>query len=54
MKIAITLDSYETFTNIGMAKALAESSLRAEDLEEIARYLMIYAEKHPTEKGGEE
>lgn len=52
MKLEIRLDACETYTNIGMAKAIVESILSANDLKEIAEYLLIYCDNHPTEKGG--
>lgn len=54
MKLEIHLDAHETYTNIGMAKAMVESTLSASDLKEIAEYLLIYYDNHPTEKGGAE
>ena len=54
MKIEIHLDAYETYSNIGMAKAMVESTLSANDLKEIAEHLLIYCDAHPTEKDGEE
>ena len=52
MKLEIRLDAYETYSNIGMAKAMVESTLSANDLKEIAEHLLIYCDNHPTEKGG--
>lgn len=54
MRIEIHLDSHENYTNIGLAKALIESSLCSKDLKEIAEYLLIFNDNHPTEKGGAE
>lgn len=54
MMIQIHLDSAETFSNIGLAKAIVESSLSTNDVQELAQYLMIYSENNPTEKGGAE
>lgn len=52
MKLEIHMDPYESYTNIGMAKAMIEASLSANDLREIAQHLLIFVENHPTEKGG--
>lgn len=54
MKLEIHLDACETYTNIGMAKAMVESTLSVSDLKEIGEYLLIYCDNHPTEKGGAE
>lgn len=46
MKLEIHLDANEQYTNIGMAKALIESFLFANDLREIAQYLIVFAENN--------
>lgn len=52
MKLEIHLDAHEAYTNIGVAKAMVESTLSANDLKEVAEHLLIYCDNHPTEKGG--
>lgn len=54
MMLQIQLDSNEPYSNLGLAKAIVESSLSAKDMQELAQYLMIYSENNPTEKGGAE
>lgn len=53
MKLSIHLETNEPMTNIGLAKALIESTLSPADLQELARYLLVFSDAHPTEKGGE-
>ena len=50
MKLEIHLDSYENYSNIGMAKAIIESRLSENDVRELAQYLTVYVENNPTEK----
>ena len=47
MKLAIHLDAQETYTNIGMAKAMVESNLSVFDLKEIAEHLLVFVENRP-------
>lgn len=53
MKLSIHLDACETYSNIGMAKALIESNLSVDDLREIAQYLMVFVENAPILVEGE-
>lgn len=48
MILEIHLDSRETYTNIGMAKAMVESNLSATDLKEIAEHLLVFVANRPT------
>lgn len=59
MKIFFEIALEEKLTNLGIAKALTETHLSAQDLWMISRYLSVYCEEtlfvdHPTEKGGAE
>ena len=44
MKISFVFEENEQASNIGIAKAMTESGLFPNELQEIARYLLVYAE----------
>lgn len=47
MKIMFHLDEGERPSNIGIAKALIETDMRRDELEEIVDYLMVYLNHSP-------
>lgn len=47
MKLSIHLDAGETYSNIGMAKALIESRLSVDDVREIVQYLKVFVKNAP-------
>ncbi len=47
MRLEIYLDANEEFTNIGLAKALIESTLPPKALREVAQHLLVYVENNP-------
>lgn len=47
MILSIHLDAGETYSNIGMAKALIELNLSVDDLREIEQYLLVFVNNDP-------
>ena len=53
MKLEIRMDVNETYSNIGLAKAIIESCLTSKDIHEVSSYLATYGMFNISKKGGE-